>query len=198
MRLQSRFAECSTPRIVTLVTFNEYLAFKHNHSGPWIALGRRRVLYRRFLRVSMFVLMSASLASARDLALVSNKSNALGAITLAELVKVCKAQTNRWPDGKPVTFVMRSPSVPAMKVVLEKLYGMSESEVDGLIITSNHGRPNHPAIVIATSDEELVNDVALLPGAIGIVDVYSINSSVAVVKIAGKLPLEPGYLLHGN
>jgi hypothetical protein len=146
----------------------------------------------------MFVLMSASLASARDLALVSNKSNALGAITLAELVKVCKAQTNRWPDGKPVTFVMRSPSVPAMKVVLEKLYGMSESEVDGLIITSNHGRPNHPAIVIATSDEELVNDVALLPGAIGIVDVYSINSSVAVVKIAGKLPLEPGYLLHGN
>jgi len=30
------------------------------------------------------------------------------------------------------------------------------------------------------------------------VDVYSINSSVAVVKIAGKLPLEPGYLLHGN
>ena len=164
----------------------------------WIALRRRRVLYRRFLRVSMFVLMSASLASARDLALVSNKSNALGAITLAELVKVCKAQTNRWPNGKPVTFVMRSPSVPAMKVVLEKVYGMSESEVDGLIVTSNHGRPNHPAIVIATSDEELVNKVASLPGAIGIVDVYSINSGVVVVKIAGKLPLEPGYLLHGN
>jgi ABC-type phosphate transport system substrate-binding protein len=85
-----------------------------------------------------------------------------------------------------------------MKVVLEKVYGMSESEVDGLIITSNHGRPNHPAIVIATSDEELVNKVASLPGAIGIVDVYSINSGVVVVKIAGKLPLEPGYLLHGN
>jgi ABC-type phosphate transport system substrate-binding protein len=156
------------------------------------------VLYRRFLRVSIFVLISASLASARDLALVSNKTNAVGTITLAELVKVCKAQTNHWPDGKPVTFVMRSPSVPAMKVVLEKIYGMSEREVDGLIVTSNHGRPNHPAIVVATSDEELVNKVASVPGAIGVVDVYSINSSVAVVKIAGKLPLEPGYLLHGN
>jgi ABC-type phosphate transport system substrate-binding protein len=156
------------------------------------------VLYRRFLRLSIFVLISASLALARDLALVSNKSNALGGITLAELAKVCKAQTNHWPDGKPVTFVMRSPSVPAMKVVLEKVYGMSESEVNGLIATSNHGRPNHPAIVVATSDEELVNTVASVPGAIGVVDVYSINSSVAVVKIAGKLPLEPGYLLHGN
>ena len=40
--------------------------------------------------------------------------------------------------------------------------------------------------------------VASIPGAVGVVDVYAINSSVAVVKLAGKLPLEPGYLLHGN
>jgi hypothetical protein len=160
--------------------------------------GRRRVLYQRFLRVSTFVLICASLASARDLALVSNKSNGVGAITLPELIRVCKAQTNRWPDGKPITFVMRSPSAPDMKVVLEKVYGMSQNEVNGLIVSSNHGRPAHPAIVVATSDEDLVNKVASLPGAVGVVDVYSINSSVAVVKIAGKLPLEPGYLLHGN
>lgn len=156
------------------------------------------MLYQRFLRVSIFILISASLAAARDLAVVSNKSNAVGAITLTDLVKVCKAQTSRWPDGKPITFVMRSPSVPEMKVVLEKVYGMSESEVSGLIVTSNHGRPNHPAILVASSDEDLVNKVASLPGAIGVVDVYSINSSVAVVKVAGKLPLEPGYVLHGN
>jgi len=156
------------------------------------------VLYQRLLRVSIFILLSASLAPARDLALVSNKSNAMGAITLPDLVKVCKAQTNHWPDGKPITFVMRSPSVPEMKLVLEKVYGMSETEVNGLIVTSNHGRANHPAILVATSDDDLVNKVASLPGAIGVVDVYSINSSVAVVKIAGKLPLEPGYLLHGN
>ncbi len=156
------------------------------------------MLRQRFLAVSIFILITASLASARDLALVSNKSNAVETITVPDLVKVCKAQTNRWPDGKPITFVMRSPSVPEMKVVLEKVYGMSESEVNSLIVTSNHGRPTHPAILIATSDEELVNRVASIPGAVGVVDVYSINSSVAVVKVGGKLPLEPGYLLHGN
>lgn len=146
----------------------------------------------------MFIALSASLASARDLALVSNKTNALGAITIADLVRVCKAQNNRWPDGKPVTFVMRPPSAPEMKLVLEKVYGMSENEVNGLVMASNHGRTNHPAIVIATSDDDLVNKVASIPGAVGVVDVYSINSSVSVVRIAGKLPLEPGYLLHGN
>jgi ABC-type phosphate transport system substrate-binding protein len=155
-------------------------------------------LLDRLIRASILVILSASLASARDLALVSNKSNVLSTITLADLVKVCKAQNTHWPDGKPVTFVMRSPAAPETKIVLEKIYGMSESEVSGLIATSNHGRASHPAIVIATSDEDLVNKVAALPGAVGVVDVYSINSSVAVVKIAGKLPLEPGYLLHGN
>jgi ABC-type phosphate transport system substrate-binding protein len=156
------------------------------------------VLRQRFLAASILILITASLASARDLALVSNKSNAVEVITVPDLVKICKAQTNRWPDGKPVTFVMRAPSAPEMKVVLEKVYGMSESEVKSLIVTSNHGRPAHPAILIATSDEELVNRVASIPGAVGVVDVYSINSSVAVVKVGGKLPLEPGYLLHGN
>jgi hypothetical protein len=151
-----------------------------------------------FQRLLIFVLISASLASARDLALVSNKSNAIGAITVPELVKVCKAQNNRWPDGKPVTFVMRAPSAPEMKMVVEKIYGMSEREVQEFISSSNRGRTNHPAIVVAASDEDLVNKVASLPGAVGVVDVYAINSSVAVVKIAGKLPLEPGYLLHGN
>ena len=156
------------------------------------------MLCQRFLRVSIFVLLCASLASARDLALVSNKANSARAITLSDLVKVCKAETSRWPDGRSVTVVMRSPSSPEMKVVLEKIYGMSSSEVAGLIVTSNQVHPSHPPFVLVTSDDDLVNKVASIPGAVGIVDVYSINSSVAVVKVAVKLPLEPGYLLHGN
>ena len=153
---------------------------------------------QRFIRLLVFMSLATSLAAARDLALVSNKTNTVDAISATELIKICKAQTERWPDGKPVTFVMRSPGAPDMLLMLEKVYGMSEKEVSSLIVTSNRGRAGHPAIFIATSDEELVNKVASTPGAIGVVDVYSINSSVSVIKIGGKLPLEPGYLLHGN
>jgi ABC-type phosphate transport system substrate-binding protein len=156
------------------------------------------VLGQRFIRLFIFITFAASLASARDVALISNKANTVEALTVPELIKVCKAQTERWPDGKPITFVMRSPSAPEMKLILEKIYGMSEKEVGSLILASNHGRSTHPAIAVVTSDEELINKVAGTPGAVGVVDVYSINSSVAVVKIGGKLPLEPGYLLHGN
>jgi hypothetical protein len=85
-----------------------------------------------------------------------------------------------------------------MKVLLEKVYEMPEEQVVELIATANHGRTNHPAILVVDSDEDLVNKVASIPGAVGVVDVYAINSSVAVMKLAGKLPLEPGYALHGN
>ena len=153
---------------------------------------------RRALPVLLMIASSVSLAAARDLALVSNKANTTATLTLPELVKICKAQANRWPDGKPVTFVMRAPSTPEVRVMIEKVYAMSESEISNLIASANHGRANHPAILIVASDEEVLERVASTPGAIGIVDVYAINSSVSVVKLAGKLPLEPGYLLHGN
>jgi hypothetical protein len=145
-----------------------------------------------------FLAISASFCLARDLAVVSNKANTASALAQTDLVKVAKGEMGRWPDGKPVTFIMLAPSTPEMKILLEKVYEQSAAQVSELISTANHGRSNHPAIVIVDSDEDLVNRVASMPGAVGVVDVYAINSSVTVVKIAGKLPLEPGYLLHGN
>ena len=157
------------------------------------------MFFRKALILCVFLATAGlSLASARDLAVVSNKANALSALAVADLVKICKGQTNRWPDGKSVTFIMRAPATPEMKLVLEKLYEVPESQVKEIVSTANHGRAGHPAIMIVDSDEDLVNKVASIPGAVGVVDVYSINSSVSVVKLAGKLPLEPGYLLHGN
>jgi hypothetical protein len=159
------------------------------------------VLNRGVWKIALSVWLvaaSVSLAAARDLALVSNKANGVNALSLADLAKVCKAETSRWPDGKAVTFIMRAPAAPEMRVVLEKVYDLSEGQVKALMATANRARPSHPAIVIADSDEDLVNKVASIPGAVGVVDVYAINSSVAVIKVGGKLPLEPGYLLHGN
>jgi len=157
------------------------------------------VYHHRILSLSLlFVAVNVSLAAARDLAVVSNKANAVSAITVPDLVKISKGQTNHWPDGKSVTLIMRAPSDPEMKLFLEKVYELPEGQVKELIASANHGRIGHPAIIVAESDEDLVNKVASIPGAVGVVDVYAINSSVAVVKVGGKLPLEPGYLLHGN
>jgi hypothetical protein len=137
-------------------------------------------------------------AAAKDLALVSNKSNSLPAIALPDLVKVCKGQMNRWPDGKPVTIVMRQPGSADMKMVEEKIYSLTSQDVRELIASANHNRAERPAIILGNSDEEVIQKVESMPGAVGLVDIYSITGAVQVVKIGGKLPLESGYPLHGN
>lgn len=145
-----------------------------------------------------WMVISAGLASAKDIAVISNKTNHVQSLSLPELVKICKGQAGHLPDGKPVTLVMRDAGSAEMKMVLERVYGMSKGEVENVIATANHGRADHPAIVIATSDQDLVKRVESTAGAVGLVDVYAISGGVDVVKVSGKLPLEPGYLLHGN
>lgn len=153
---------------------------------------------QRVLAITLMIAGWSTAAVSKDIALVSNKTNTVAAVSLTELVKICKGQTNRWPDGKPVTFVTRDPASADTRLVLEKVYGLSKSEAAALITAVNHGRVNHPAIVIASSDEDLVKKVESTPGAVGLVDVYSITGGVTVLRVGGKLPLEPGYVLHGN
>jgi hypothetical protein len=150
------------------------------------------------LAAALIILSSTVPAWGKDLALISNKSNGVAAVTFPELVKVCKGQTNRWPDGKPVSLITRDPAAPEMKLVLDKVYGMSKDEVKTAIANANHGRADRPAILVVDSDEAVLKKVESIPGAVGLVDVYSIGGGVTVLKVGGKLPLEPGYPLHGN
>lgn len=51
---------------------------------------------------------------------------------------------------------------------------------------------------IVENDEDLLRTVEATAGAVGIIDVYSINSSVKVLRLDGKLPFDLGYALKGN
>src|SRR5258706_2285142 len=158
----------------------------------------RRILSRETWALIAVVGGLVATAGAKDVALISNKGNALPGIALADLLKVCKGQMGKWPDGKPVTIVMRHPGSPDLRIVEEKIYALSSAELRELIATANHGRMDRPAIILGGSDEEVIHKVASMPGAVGLVDVYSITGAVQVIKIGGKLPLESGYPLHGN
>jgi ABC-type phosphate transport system substrate-binding protein len=153
---------------------------------------------RSMLWVLALALVCAQSALAKDVALISNRGNNLKGLTFPDLVKICKGQMGRWPNGRPVTLITRSLSSPDMRVVLQKVYGMTAEEVSDLIAAANHGRTDRPAIVVVDSDDSVVKRVEATPGGVGLVDVYSITGGIDVLRVGGKLPLEPGYLLHGN
>lgn len=130
-------------------------------------------------------------AFAKQLAVVVDKSNTLAGMSANDLVRVFKFDSRKWPDGRNVVLVVLDPSTPEMKVVADKLYHMTPDDVKGLF--SAH----HSGVVVVNSEEQLLKSVETIPGAVGIVDVYSINSHVNVLKVDGKLPLEQGYFLKG-
>ncbi|MBI3478225.1 MAG: hypothetical protein HY010_21025 [Acidobacteria bacterium] len=163
------------------------------------AFGLNRIALSRKLGALLLALGALTTAAAgKDVALISNKNNSLPTIALADLVKVCKGQMSHWPDGKPVTIVMRQPGTPELKMVEDKIYAATSQDVRELISSANHNRADRPAVILGNSDEEIIRKVESMPGAIGLVDIYSITGAVQVIRIGGKLPLESGYALHGN
>jgi len=154
--------------------------------------------FRSMLWALAVALACLQAAAAKDVALISNKANNLKGVTFVDLVKVCKGQIGRWPNGRPVTLVTRDPASPDMRIVLQKVYGMTANDVNELITSANHGRVDRPAIMVVNSDDAIVRRVESTPGGVGLVDVYSITGGIDVLRVGGKLPLEPGYVLHGN
>ena len=151
---------------------------------------------RHFACLAILAIVASVSAAAKDLAVVVNKSNETKTISTAELTKLVKSTTKKWGGGQDVIVVMRDPNTPAMQVLLRKVFAMSPEQVKALTTTANQARST-PSFVFAESDDVVLKMVASTAGAIGFTDVYTINSSVNVVKIDGKMPLEPGYLLHG-
>ncbi|HEY5027841.1 MAG TPA: hypothetical protein VIK39_05485 [Candidatus Angelobacter sp.] len=142
----------------------------------------------------LFLLAAGLMASceAKQVAVIVDKTNKMSGLSTADLAKVFRFDSHKWPDGRPVILVLRDPSTPEMKTAIEKLYHMQIEEFKTLLAAHASG------VIVVRSEDELLKSVEAIPGAVGLVDVYSINSRVNVLKVDGKLPLEQGYFLKGN
>jgi hypothetical protein len=133
--------------------------------------------------------------ASKNMAVVASAGSKLADVPLTELVKYCKGSAKAWPDGRNFVIVLKNPDLPEMRVALQKLFGGGAAEARLAIAKLNGTRQ---AAVIVDSDDDLLRAVDTTPGAVGIVDVYSINSSVKVLRVDGKLPFDVGYALKGN
>jgi ABC-type phosphate transport system substrate-binding protein len=144
------------------------------------------------LLLVLFVAGLSFAAQAKQLALVSDTANSTANVSAVDLVKIFTAHNRVWPDGKTIKIVMRDPSSADMQLVLRKLLNMTSEQAHTFVQT------HREAIVIANSDDAVLRFVSTTPGALGVVDLYSLTKNVHVMKIDGKLPVEQGYLLRGN
>jgi hypothetical protein len=142
----------------------------------------------------LFVSAVPLLSAIKNWALVAPAGSKIQDVPLADLVKFCKGSQKTWPDGKSFTLVMHDPESQEMRGAVQRLFGVTPNEIKPLLAKLNEFH----TIKVLENDEDIMHAVTSTPGAIGLVDVYAINSSVKVLRVDGKLPFDAGYSLKGN
>jgi len=145
--------------------------------------------FQRPAAVLVFLLTFLTPCFAHHMAVVVNKENNVGNVTAAQLARIFRSEIKKWQDGKPVILVLHKDSVGETET-MERLNKMSRAEWKALIAA------HKDSIMIADSDADVLKIVQSMPGAVGLVDVRSVDNRITVVRVDGKLPMESGYLPH--
>jgi ABC-type phosphate transport system substrate-binding protein len=126
---------------------------------------------------------------AHHTAVIVNKDNGVGNVSSAHLVKIIRGEVKKWPDGKNVVLVLHRDSAGENET-LERLNKMTPAEWKTFVAA------HKDSITFVDTDADVLKAVQAEPGALGLIEEHSIDNSVNVVKVDGKLPLEFGYLPH--
>src|SRR5271169_2003536 len=139
--------------------------------------------------VMAFLCASLSPCFAHHMAVVVNKDNPVENVTAAHLAKILRAEIRKWPDGKNVILVLHKDSAGETET-LQRLNKMSATEWKSFLAA------HKDSILFVDTDADVLKAVQSEPGAVGLIEVHSIDNSINVVHVDGKLPMEFGYLPH--
>ena len=136
-----------------------------------------------------FLCTSLTPCLAHHTAVIVNKDNGVANVTSAHLTKIIRGEVKKWPDGKNVILVLHKDSASEREAI-ERLNKMSAGEWTAFVIA------HKDSIIFVDTDADVIKAVQAEPGALGLIEVHSIDGSVSVVRVDGKLPMESGYLPH--
>jgi ABC-type phosphate transport system substrate-binding protein len=143
----------------------------------------------RSIYLAAFVLASLTPCFARHTAVVVNKENGVENVTSAHLAKMIRGEIKKWPNGKNILLVLHKESTGEAET-LERLNRMSTAEWKAFLVA------HRDSIVFVETDADVLKTVQAEPGAVGFIEVHSVDNTVNVVHVDGKLPMEFGYLPH--
>jgi phosphate transport system substrate-binding protein len=145
--------------------------------------------FRSAIQALAFFCATLTPCFAHHTAVVVNKQNTVENVTSAQLIKIVRGEVKKWPDGENIILILHKDSA-GERGTLERLNKMSASEWTTFVAA------HRESIIFLDTDTEVLKAVQAEPGALGLVEVHSIDNSVNVIHVDGKLPLELGYLPH--
>jgi len=137
----------------------------------------------------------AGAATAGDIAVVVHPEVKVDDLTFAELRKILLGDRQFWSTGQQVTLIVRAPGAAERQVMLEKIYKMSEAQFRQYWIAKVFRAQATSGPKVVVSNQESVDLVGVLPGAIALVDADDVPAGLKVLQIDGLEPGDAAYAL---
>jgi ABC-type phosphate transport system substrate-binding protein len=144
---------------------------------------------RSTIQTLAFVGICLSASFAHHTAVIVNKDNGVTNVVSSHLVKIIRGEVKKWPDGKSITLVLHK-NWAGENETLEHLNRLTDAEWKSFLAA------HKDSIVFVETDDDVIKMVRSNTGAVGLIEVHSIDNSVNVMRVDGKLPMEAGYLPH--
>ena len=134
-------------------------------------------------------------AHAAELAIVVNTNNPVDGQSLRELRAVFEQQRQFWKTGERIHLLLQESGRPEKQVMLSVVYDRGDEELKKFWLMRIF-KGEIPAMPTTLSSNEAVKRfVNQVPNAIGFIDAATVDDSVKILRIDGKLPGDPDYAL---
>ena len=156
--------------------------------------GRARVA--AILAAAVLALWAPAPAFAADIAVAVHPEVKVETLSFAELRKILLGDRQFWPSGQPVTLIVRAPVAAERTFLLEKVYEMTEAQYRQYWIAKVFRAEATAGPRVVVSNDESVELVGVLAGAVALVSADDVPAGVKVLKIDGTKPGDPSYPLR--
>jgi hypothetical protein len=128
-------------------------------------------------------------------AVVVHPATSVGDVSLAELRRVFLGEQQFWRGGSRVVLFVQAPGTSERSVMLRRVYRMDETEFKRYWIakTFRNDVAFGPKIVSTSALARRLT--ATIPGAVSVIPLSAVDSTVRVVRVDGRLPADDGYPL---
>ena len=127
---------------------------------------------------------------------VVNIDNPVDELSLGELNKIFKAELRHWEFGDKIFVFLPRQGSNEKKILLDKVFHMSERELKKYWITMIYGNRISNSPKVLPSSKIIQKVVEVNKNAIGVIRRTELSSTVKALKIDGLEYRDPGYFLQ--
>jgi ABC-type phosphate transport system substrate-binding protein len=159
------------------------------HHNQWVALSAALLL---LLACGLFAQQPQPGA---DVAVIVSPLNPVESISSAELRKIFAGEKQSWSGNRPVFVVVRAPQAHEREVLLYRVLHMTESEYKQYWVKKVYsGEVQREPLAVMSNGMQL-EAIRADKGGIALISMQDVRPGVKVLKVDGRMPGSPGYLL---